>query len=398
MAFRTRDDYLELATREDLLAGALARIGAPGQPSVDADGWFARAAMAAGPMGDLRLVMNLDALTRQPQFRSYWIHRNVDELRAYVSAVSDLTRTPTEIREQRVLVRAVEQPAPAAPQDALGNLLQLVPDSAGLYRAWAAPSGTEAGRLDMNEVVATSGALQGRTRTAPGVVLTDGVAGGEDDFESRIDEDVRAPLPTGYQTAALDALVGAEPLTAMLHVESTRPGADGVFVGRGAVIVLGRSTAWPTGAAGEALRQAVEPVWTKSGLGLRWSTGQIRGQAISQLDGLEPLALAERGPLLFIANDVELLARVLESSARPATAVDGGYAAGFRHGQERDRFTAMMRFIDRAAGAADGPEPPFFSGNLVGLSDTLSRVGSASIVVRDAGPTVSQTVIYRLAP
>jgi hypothetical protein len=402
VAFGTRDDYLLLATREDLLAGALARIGAQGQPSVEGDGWFARATAAAGPMGELRLVMNLDALTRQPHFRSYWIHRNVDELRAFASGVSDLTRTPTEIREQRLLIRAVEQPAPAATADALSGVIRLVPDTAGLYRAWTAPSGENARRLIMNEVIGTSGAVPGRPRTAPGVALSadvdGGVGGGEDDFESRIDEDVRVPLPTGYQTAALDALVGAEPLTAMLHVESTRPGADGVFVGRGSVIVLARSTAWPPGAAADALQRAIEPVWTKSGLGLRWMATRIRAEAFSQLDGLEPLALAERGSLLFVANDAELLARVLESASRPAVAVDGGYAAGFRHAQERDRFGSMMRFIDRAAGSADGPEPPFFSGNLAGLSETLARVGAASIVARDTGAGVSQTVIYRLTP
>ena len=77
VAFGVRDEYLLLATREDLLAGALALIGAQsGATSVQTDGWFAQAIKAAGSPGDLRLVMNLDALVKEPHFRSYWIQGN----------------------------------------------------------------------------------------------------------------------------------------------------------------------------------------------------------------------------------------------------------------------------------------------------------------------------------
>ena len=102
------------------------------------------------------------------------------------------------------------------------------------------------------------------------------------------------------------------------------------------------------------------------------------------------------GRLLFVANDPALLAAVLDATSKPAVAVDGAYAAGFRHALERGRFVSMTRMIDSAAAAGENREPLFFSENLASLSDTLSRVDSASIVVRDRGATVSQTITYRL--
>lgn len=42
-------------------------------------------------------------------------------------------------------------------------------------------------------------------------------------------------------------------------------------------------------------------------------------------------------------------------------------------------------------------EPLFFSENIGSLSRALARVDSASIMVRDTGPALSQTVIYRMA-
>src|SRR5262249_38613895 len=102
VAFAARDDYLLLATREDLLAAALTLAARPGGPSVASEGWFTQAvsrAPAASP--DLRLVARLDVLVKEPHFRSYWVQANVTELGQYASLVADLTRTPTEIREER---------------------------------------------------------------------------------------------------------------------------------------------------------------------------------------------------------------------------------------------------------------------------------------------------------
>jgi hypothetical protein len=129
---------------------------------------------------------------------------------------------------------------------------------------------------------------------------------------------------------------------------------------------------------------------------MRWTDQTIGAQTFSQLEGLDPLAVTERGRLLFVANDPALLAAVLDRTSKPALPLDGVYAAGFRHALERGRFISTMRLIDNAPAGADDREPLFFSENLASLSDTLSRVDSASIVIRDQGATVSQTMTYRL--
>lgn len=396
VAFGARDQYLVLATREDLLAGALSLIGAQGGASVQREGWFAQSVQAAGAPGDLRLVMNLEALVKEPHFRSYWIQDNVSTLKPFVSGVSDLFRTPSEIREERRLLRSEEQSAAGEPA-ALGDITRLVPDSAGLYRAWVAPPADAATSLIVSKILAPSASSGVRDRTAPSVVLTSGITGRADDLESRIDEEARAPRPIGYQTAALGQLIGGAPPVAMLHVESTRAGSDGVFVNRGSVIVVARQNDWPQGAAREAMRASVEPVWTKAQLGMRWNDMRVGAQSFSQMEGLEPIAVAERGRLLFVGNDPALLASMLELVSRPPVAVQGMYAGGFRHRLERGRFVSVMRFIDHAAARGEHREPLFFSESLASLSDTLSRVETASIVVRDAGRTVSQTLTYRIA-
>lgn len=403
VAFGARDQYLLLATREDLLAGGLTLIG--GQPSgtavsLQSEKWFAQAVRAAGSPGDLRLVTDVGTLVKEPHFRSYWIQDNVGELKQFSSGVSDLFRTPAAIREERVLLRADEKPAPQASDEratALGDIMRLVPDGAGLYRAWVAPSADDATTLIFRKILVSGAASSVRDRTAPSVALTTGVTGGEGDLELRVDEEARAPRQVGYQTTAFSQLVGGAPLVATLHVESTRAASDAVFVNRGAVIVVARQGDWPPGAARDALRAAVEPVWTRAHLGMRWSDVRIGTQTFSQMEGLEPIVLAERGRLLFVANDPELLASMLDAVSKPPLAVRGVYAGGFRHAVERDRFGGVMRFIDHSAARAENREPMFFSQNLASLSHTLSGVEAASIVVDDAGTNVSQTVTYRIA-
>lgn len=395
VAFGVRDQYLVLATREDLAAGALTLIGGQAGTAVETESWYAQAVTAAAAPGELRLVANLAMLVRQPHFRSYWIQDNITELSQYSSVVSDLTRTPSDIREERVLLRAEEKPV-ASGAAALGSILRLVPDTAGLYRAWIAPPAGQAASLVFEKVIATSSASAQREVTAPTLGSTPSRAAGGGDLEARIDEEPRAVRPGTYEMDALARLLGGEALTAMLHVEATRLVSDRVFVDRGSVIVLARSTGWPPGAARHAVRRLVDPVWTKAHLGMRWIEARAGTQTFSRLEGLERVAVAERGPLLFLANDPELLAAVLDAAVKPAVAVEGAYAAGFRHAAERDRFVSMMRFIDHAAAGSENREPLFFSENLASLSGTLSRVQSASIVVRDRGTAVFQTVTYGL--
>jgi hypothetical protein len=364
---------------------------------VAAEAWYTRAVEAAGAPGDVRLVMHLDTLVRTPHFRSYWIQGNVTELSQYASGVSDLTRIPGAIQEARVLLRAEEQTAPAD-QEAIARMVRLVPDAAGLYRAWASPPAEQAVALLMQEILAPGPGATVRDEAAPRVALTDGTVGSARDLETRIDEAILGPEAAAYDVATLTRLAVGAPLRAVLHLEATRDAAGGVFVERGSVVVIERADAWPAGAAAEALRRVVEPVWSRGGAPLRWTAAGTGAEPFVRLEGIERLAVAERGTLLFVANDAALLSAALSSVARPVADVQGTYAAGFRHSLERDRFTRLMRFVDHAAGLRDGFQPPFFSGNLASLSQTLAQVDEASIVVRDRGDRVTETVVYALAP
>ena len=393
VAFGSRGDHLLLATREDLLAAALTLLSGAGGTSVEADGWFAASVRAAEAPGDLRLVMNLASLLKDAHVRSYWIQGNISELRQYTAAISDLFRSPDGLREERTLIRGEEKTATASP--AVGEILRLVPETAGLFRAWAAPSGEDATNLVLENVIATSAAPQVPDRTAPRVASIGGIVGSEADLETTIDEESRAPRPSGYQVGVLRQLLGSEPLTAMLHVEATRAAADGMFVRRGSAVALARAGEWPQGAFRDALSALVDPVWTKAHIGMRWKEVEIGGQRLFELEGLEHLAVAERGRLVFAANDSAMLAAVLDRGSSPAVAAEASYAAGFRHGLERDRFAAMTRFLDHTAAAAENHEPLFFSENLASLSQTLARVESATSIVRDRGATVTQTVTYK---
>jgi hypothetical protein len=93
-AFAAFNDWLILATREDLIAGALELIAGQGSTApVKTERWYQQASAAAKSRGDLRLVMDLDRLTRTPHFRTYWIQNNTSDLRAFTAGVCDAHRS-----------------------------------------------------------------------------------------------------------------------------------------------------------------------------------------------------------------------------------------------------------------------------------------------------------------
>src|SRR5712692_2532604 len=105
VAFGVKGDYLILATREDLLAGALQLMAGSKDRTIEAEQWWSRSVAAGGPAGDLRLVLNLEKIVPSPYFRSYWIQRNITEMKQYSAAVSDLFLSGREYREERVLLK-----------------------------------------------------------------------------------------------------------------------------------------------------------------------------------------------------------------------------------------------------------------------------------------------------
>ena len=399
VAFAATGDVLLMATREDLIAGALELMAhAPRNRMID-EGWYARPSQAAHAAGDLRLVMDLAALARSPHFRSHWIQRNVSLVRDYSSGISDLFLTSGAIREERLLFHGASA-EPAADSQPLADALRLVPEDAGFYRGWAGPGAGETLALLtaklLNPAVGRAGRSPDLAPSAP-AAATD--AGSEADLDTRIDEPEYADNAGQLVPAGLQQLLGADKLTALVQVEETRPAADAVFIGTNRALVVERQSAWDAAAAREAIASAIEGMWTTARLGAAWTEVHHGGLRYFALDGLVPLAVAVDGNRLIVANSQALLERMLSRTGAPVPSNIGVYAAGFRHGRERHNFAVWMRQLDsvRAPANPSAEAPPqFLSQNLVSLSDTLSEVGSASIVASEQGEAMRQTVTYEL--
>jgi hypothetical protein len=407
VAFAVARGYLLVTTREDLIAGALSALSGKPMRELADEAWFAKAIAAAGPRGDLRLALNLETLVKSPYFRSYWIQRNVSELRQYHAEVADLFRSPHEIREERVLLRdpagtpSVETATPE--KSALPDLLRLVPDQAGVYRAWNDPSVEQALALLQQKVLSPQTRAVVPTTIAPAVALSEGQTGSEGDLETHIDVPPFAGASATFEPAALKKLLAEANLAGALQLGSTRALPGEVLDGTESAVVLEAATDWNAEALRAALLPAVEGLWTTSGLGAQWVEQGAGETAHSELDGLTHLALAVRGRLLVVGTGGGPVIAVLERLSKAPGKEGGTYAAGFRHAAERGEIVKLTRLIEAPLGQPlgrtqepGGHEPWFFSENLASLSSSLARVESESIVVHDSGPLVRQTVTYRL--
>ena len=409
VAFAVSGDYLLLATREDLIAGALALISGKPGTAVNSERWYDQSIKAAGPAGDLRLVMNLEALIRTPHFRSYWIQNNTSDLRQYSAAVSDLHRSAGEYREERVFLRAQSAaaadaegatPSHETEEAAVGALLPFVPDSCGLYRAWAAPKVDDAVALLESKILLPRTGAPPPSKEAPGVYLSGGIVGSEADLETRIDEPPLPNVQSGVAAESLRKLFHDARPQALLQLQSTRE--VGGFVATPSALVFMSASDWNPQAVKDALVPAIESLWSTSRLGLRWVEKKNGDVSYSELDGLAHLAVGVRGRFLVIAESSDSVAALLGKTSAAPSSKGATYAAGFCHASERDNLLRMARWMDfpslpaePTAEGAGGREPAFFSQNMASFSSTLGRVESSSILVRDAGPTVSQTVVYK---
>jgi hypothetical protein len=404
VAFAVSNDYFLVATREDLIAGALSVLAGTAMHTVADEAWYASAAGAAGPPGEVRLVLNLERLTRSPHFRSYWIQRNVSSLRQYGVEVADVHRSAREIREERLLLRA---PASVggpdrglADQTAIARLLRLVPETAGVYRAWAAPSSEQVVSLLQQKVLVPEVGRAAVSMLAPEVALSEAQAGTEGDLETRIDAPPFAAAGDVFQPEALKDLIARAGLTGVLQVESTRRLAGNDLVGTQSAIVAEAANDWNSDNARAALAKAVEGVWTTSGIGIGWVERGAGVTGYFELDGLSRVAMAVRGRLLIVGTSRDPVLAVLNHLPDRPGEQTGVYAGGFRHGAEREDLMKMTRLIEtplaQPVQLPDGREPRFFSENLASLSQSLARVDSESILIRDRGAAVAETVTYHL--
>jgi hypothetical protein len=396
VAFAFAKGYLLLATRDDLVAQALELLAGGANPCIANDRWYRDSTAAASSPGELRLVMNLDALVDSVYFRSYWVQRNASTVRRYWAGVADMKRTAGNIAESRVFLRKPDaaDPAPADAGDAaVSSLLALVPSEAGLYRAWRAVEPSETAALIVQKLIAPQPERWRDWREAPPAVSPDSRAGSEGDLETRIDEQ---PLPpdagNADSVAALRVMVEKSGGRALLLVQSSAP-AGGPFVRMPSVIVLQNAGDWDIDSVGRSLATAAGKLWTTSQLGAGWVTGTSGRHTVERLDGLGTLVFAVRGRLLFLSSDLRLLTAVLDQAGTSPTVGALTYAAGFRHLREQQNYGRVMAALDFPAPAS---APAFFSGNIASLSRVLAMVSEMRVTEEQRGRATVQTVRYQI--
>ena len=401
VAFAISGDYLLLATREDLLAGALLLMSGSNDRTLASEQWWSQSVASAGPAGDLRMVLNLEKVVPSPYFRTYWIQQNITDMKSYSAAVTDLFRSGKEYREERVLLKAAPKPdnASASTSRSAADLVRLVPDDAGFYEAQAAPSADSCLALLETKLLAPHLGPAPASQMAPLAQLTSGAAGGGSDLETRIDEAPVQRPATAQGGSSLNELLRGASILAALQVQSTQRDTSGVFVHMHSAIALAAASDWNDAAVRAALVDSVRPALTASQLGVGWR----QKAGYQEFDGLFSLVAAVRGKYLIVSDDPALLEAMLARESRKPDLKPAVFVAGFSHKRERANFARFFGALDRPnmpppEASNSQREPQFFSENLASLSATLAGVSAENVVVRDAGDKVLQTVTYEWAP
>ena len=186
-----------------------------------------------------------------------------------------------------------------------------------MYKAFPIVESTGAASLIVAKLIGTPAQHRRDWRDAPYAVSPDNRAGSEADLETRIDEQ---PLPadagSADSVAAIDVMVRQAGVHGMLLVQSSSAAA-GTFVQTPAVIVLAANAEWSPDSVRAALGNAAGKLWTTSQLGAQWVVSTAGTHSVQRLDGLGSLLFVTRGRLLFVSNDSQLLASVLDRAGVP---------------------------------------------------------------------------------
>lgn len=427
IAFGQRGDLLLLATREDLLANALQLMQAGAKaPSLVDDGWYAAASKAApAQRGDLRMLLDLDRLTRTPQFRSYWIQRNVTEMRQYRAAEVDLYREAGQLREERVLL-PTDASMPSHDSSEAMNLATLVPEDAGVFQSTASPS-PEAILAELRDKVLERSAAQNDASTsAPDADLSVSAMGDTSDLETRIDAvQTSQPAPDAW-LAALRASLQDVPVTAMLSVSRAAAEPTSLFLPIHSAVVLRRDGPWNEAQLETAVLSAQQARLTVGGVGLAWRETQGAGGKVMVATGAQPMAMVVHGNTAIVGTDESIVRAVLaRSNATPAAAQPASLLAEFRPAQAQPAFLQLTATLDHSPAtgtpdaaasaddaATDAPapgqtadaqasqssqdrQPAFLHDNLGSLGGSFSSLARERFLERREGDHVRQTVLYQ---
>ena len=217
------------------------------------------------------------------------------------------------------------------------------------------------------------------------------------DLESRLDDAPVEEKGAAFNAAPLEELFRNNAPKAVLTLGATHLAADQVFHAIDAAVGVELTSAVTTEAWTSAVSASMAGLHSASQLGMRWRA-KSNYQA---LDGLLPVFGTMSGTRLVLSNSEKFLTEILAGSTTPALDPTTIYFAEVRHNQERGAFQAMMRLIDSSSpqppqeGAAPR-EPLMFSENLASLSTLLRRFDAATVIRRDLGNQIQETVTYRL--
>ncbi len=392
VAFAITGDYLLLATREDLIAAALPLFANKPDRTVEQDSWWAQATAAAGPKGDLRMVLDMRSLVPNGYFRTYWVQQNITDLSQYSAAVSDLVRSSNEYREERVLIRKKESAVTPDGSVAVAHLSRLVPDDSGVYIATANPAPEACFALLEAKLLAPHLGPQTASSYAPQVQLTSGEQGSGSDLETRIDQAPSVSSTSAAVESDLQALLKKNPVNASLLIQNTQPVQGGVFVRIHSAVVLSAAADWNESDVRAAIAALIRHTLTASDLGVGWR----QESGYQELDGLLPILISFHGNELVLSDDATLMSSVISHFSHPSNRKPMASYAGFSHQRERDNFVRLTGLVDRPGmNTMNGErQPQFFSGNIASLSRTLADVSSERLETYDEGSKVRQTVTY----
>ena len=377
-------DLLILTTDESLMAATLSLLSTP-TGSLASQPWFNAVWNPAEANSDLRMVYNINELVKTPYFRSYWIQHNVSQLKPFSAGSASLLRQASAWTESRMMLRT--EPETASP-GSLNSLVSAIPQNAGFIKAWSTPQPDQLATLIGHRILGGRQQTAIPYNTAPAETSVQ-ESGDSADLEARIDDAPLKETSTGFNRDPWLSFFTTNIPKAALSLGGTRPGPDGVFTSTQAAIVIEFNTPINADDWSATMLDSMEGVHSVSRLGLKW----LQRPGYKALDGLLPLYGTAVGNRLILSNSELLITEMLATNTSLPLDATTTYFAQFRHGKERPAFGQLMKMIDVT------PSPgALFSENLTSLSSVLKRFDSATVVRRDFGDRLQETVTYGITP
>ena len=404
------ETLLLLATREDLLAGALTLIATPGA-SVAAEPWYndAQSSLPAESKPPaLHMVLNLDRLVPLPSFHTYWVQQQHHPDEAIPRRrLRPLPRQAQTFREERSILLKTSAPEPGNP--ALTTLAASVPQDTGVFRTTATHDPALAitaleekllGRVSLEKLPDT---------TANDPSLTAQQAGSTDDLETRID--APAPISQTFSNQALADACTIASLDAVLTWSTALPPAISLRPLGAHSLRRHPARRQPLEPPDPPIRSPAKPPRLPHHLhpGHRLPPG--REQHLRPHRPQAALLRHPQQPRLLLRRSAH--PRHPPRPARPHPAAEAAtqnatQIAGFDHPSQRAPYARLTSLIDgnnQPKSPANGPAdatsdtPAYFSGNLKSLSDSFATLTREHFLERPAdtpaGPALRQTVTYQ---